>query len=104
MMCPGVSGLCVHGWICSAAGGACGLVTAAPWGFCTVAAGWFFWGSPLLFSGGVAVVPVVVLLGFLRSRESLMSVAQISSMSVSGPMGQVCVMSHSLLNIFLEKP
>ncbi|MED6277528.1 hypothetical protein CHARACLAT_014349 [Characodon lateralis] len=49
----------------TAAGGARGLVAAAPWGFCTVAAGWFPWDSPLLFSGGVAVVPAVVLLGFL---------------------------------------
>ncbi|MEQ2242358.1 hypothetical protein ILYODFUR_035107 [Ilyodon furcidens] len=25
------------------------VVTAAPWGFCTVAAGWFPWGPPPLF-------------------------------------------------------
>ncbi|MEQ2300832.1 hypothetical protein AMECASPLE_029914 [Ameca splendens] len=34
------------------ANGAYGLVAAAPWGLCTVAAGRFPWDSPLLFSGG----------------------------------------------------
>ncbi|MED6267830.1 hypothetical protein CHARACLAT_016042 [Characodon lateralis] len=49
----------------TAASGACGLIAAAPWGFCTVAAGWLPWDSPLLSSGGVVVVQAVVLLGFL---------------------------------------
>ncbi|MEQ2257479.1 hypothetical protein ILYODFUR_035293 [Ilyodon furcidens] len=35
------------------------------------ASGWFPWDSPLLFSGEAAVVPAVVLLGFLSSGGSL---------------------------------
>ncbi|MEQ2305002.1 hypothetical protein AMECASPLE_033025 [Ameca splendens] len=59
-------------------------VLCLPWGgwrvvlgmerlaFCTVAAGWFHWDSPLLFSGsGVAVVAVMVPLGFLCSGGPL---------------------------------
>lgn len=49
----------VHGWICS--GWACGLVTAAPWSFCTVAAGWFSQSFPLLLFSEGATFPVVVL-------------------------------------------
>ncbi|MED6246887.1 hypothetical protein ATANTOWER_025573 [Ataeniobius toweri] len=65
---------------------ACRLVTAAPWGFCSVAAGWFPWGSPLVFSGWG------------------LSVAHISSLSVLGPGWLVCGSSHLLLHIFMEKP
>ncbi|MEQ2303176.1 hypothetical protein AMECASPLE_013970 [Ameca splendens] len=70
---PRVSGLWVHGRICLGVDGcrACGLITPAPWGFCTVAARWFPWDSPLLFSGGVVVVLAVVLLGFLHSGGPL---------------------------------
>ncbi|MEQ2273469.1 hypothetical protein XENORESO_004492 [Xenotaenia resolanae] len=68
------------------------------------AAGWIPWDSPLLFSGGVVVVLAVVLPGFPCSWVPWMSVAQISSISVSGPGGWVCGPSHSLLHIFMEKP
>ncbi|MEQ2241110.1 hypothetical protein ILYODFUR_022006 [Ilyodon furcidens] len=57
-----------------------GLVALAPWGFCTVAAGWFPWGSPLHFSGGGCssvggCSPGVLVLW----RGLWMSVARISS-------------------------
>ncbi|MEQ2225436.1 hypothetical protein ILYODFUR_017390 [Ilyodon furcidens] len=81
-----------------------GRLPAAPWGFCTVAAGWFPWDSPLLFSGGVAVVPAVVLLGFLCFGGPL-DVCGSDLLSVRpGTMGQACGSSHSLLHIFVEKP
>ncbi|MEQ2187335.1 hypothetical protein GOODEAATRI_003670 [Goodea atripinnis] len=112
-----LSGLCLGGGVSrisgsmagsarawTAASGACGLIAAAPWGFCSVAAGWFPWDSPLLFSGGVAVVPPVVLLGFLYFGGPL-DVCGSDLLSVRpGTMGQVCGSSHSLLHIFVEKP
>ncbi|MEQ2221140.1 hypothetical protein ILYODFUR_012631 [Ilyodon furcidens] len=72
-----------------AAGRTCGVVAAAPWGFCTAAAGWFPWDSSLLFSGGLVVVLAVVLLGFPALGGLWMSVALISSVSVPSPGGQV---------------
>ncbi|MED6235218.1 hypothetical protein ATANTOWER_020111 [Ataeniobius toweri] len=50
-----------------------------------VVLGWSSWGSCAL--GGL-----------------WMSVARICFVSVSGPGGQVCGSSHSLLHIFMEKP
>ncbi|MED6243891.1 hypothetical protein ATANTOWER_029376 [Ataeniobius toweri] len=72
----------------TAAGGACGLVAAASWGFCTVAASWLPWGSPLLLSGGFVIVPAVVHTGFTCLGGLWMSVARIS----------VCGSSHILLH------
>ncbi|MED6232129.1 hypothetical protein ATANTOWER_022038 [Ataeniobius toweri] len=89
----------------AAASGSCGLVAANPWGFCTVAAGWFPRGCPLLFSQGVAVVPVVVLLGFPCSWEPLdVCGSDLLRMCVSDQGEQVCGSLHSLLHIFMEKP
>ncbi|MEQ2297891.1 hypothetical protein AMECASPLE_039424 [Ameca splendens] len=60
--------------------------------------------SALLFSAGVAVVPAVVLLGFLCFGGPL-DVCGSDLLSVRpGTMGQVCGSSHSLLHIFVEKP
>ncbi|MED6256596.1 hypothetical protein ATANTOWER_030060 [Ataeniobius toweri] len=65
---------------------------------------WFRWDSPLLVSGGFAVVPAVVLLGFLCS-ESPLDVCGSDVLHICpGSRGQVCGSSHSLLHIFMEKP
>ncbi|MEQ2253717.1 hypothetical protein ILYODFUR_035253 [Ilyodon furcidens] len=61
-----VSGLWVHGWICYGVdGGACGLVAAAPWGFCTVAAGWFFLFISVSVSVTIEIIPKQFLIKFL---------------------------------------
>ncbi|MEQ2244130.1 hypothetical protein ILYODFUR_014022 [Ilyodon furcidens] len=83
---------------------ACGLVTAAPWGFCTVAAGWFSSGSPLLFSGWFVVVTAVVLLGFLCPGGPLVVCGSDLFRVCLWSRGQVCRSSHSLLHICMEKP
>ncbi|MED6239164.1 hypothetical protein ATANTOWER_002841 [Ataeniobius toweri] len=61
MICPGVSGLWVHGWICSGVDGC----RRGPWARRCISlgllhCGWFPWDSPQLLSGGVAVVPAGV--------------------------------------------
>ncbi|MED6291255.1 hypothetical protein CHARACLAT_021588 [Characodon lateralis] len=80
------------------AGRACGLVAPAARGFCTVAAGWFPGGSPLLFSKGWSSWDYRALGGLCNS------VAPISLMSVLGPGGQICGSSNPLLYILMDKP
>ncbi|MEQ2255501.1 hypothetical protein ILYODFUR_014517 [Ilyodon furcidens] len=107
-MCPGVLGLWVHGWICTSVDNcqwglwACcssslGLLHCGYW---VVAQGLSFallWGGCGSPGGGPAGVPMLWgALGCLWLR--------ISSVSVSGPGGQVCGSSYSLLHIFIEKP
>ncbi|MED6247055.1 hypothetical protein ATANTOWER_028936 [Ataeniobius toweri] len=104
VICPGVSGLWDHGWICLGVDGCRRGLWARRWGICTVAAGWFPWDFPLLFSGGVAVFRQWFSWGSCALGGLWMSVAGISSVSVPGPGGQVCGSSHSLLHIFMEKP
>ncbi|MEQ2284661.1 hypothetical protein AMECASPLE_023813 [Ameca splendens] len=61
-------------------------------------------GSPGGGSPGVPV-PLDVYRGlWIVYRGFWMSMARISSVSVSGPGGQVCGSSHSLLHICMEKP
>ncbi|MEQ2300136.1 hypothetical protein AMECASPLE_022270 [Ameca splendens] len=88
VMCLGVPGLWVHGCICSRhrrlLAGPVGSSSALLWVGC---------GSP---GGGLS--------GFPCSGVLWMVVAQISSVPVSGPGGQVCGSSHSLLHILIEKP
>ncbi|MED6291087.1 hypothetical protein CHARACLAT_020011 [Characodon lateralis] len=88
-MCPGVSGS-MAALALMAAGEACGLVDAAPWGFCTVAVD----GSTgALLS--LAVVP-----GFLRSGGGIRCGSDLLHVYLGG---QVYGSSHSLLHIFMEK-
>ncbi|MEQ2285801.1 hypothetical protein AMECASPLE_035643 [Ameca splendens] len=72
-------------------------------------------GASALLGGSPGTLPCSSLGGLQWSRRWFswdsralgglwMSVAQISSVSVSVPGGQVCGSSHSLLHIFMEKP
>ncbi|MED6255336.1 hypothetical protein ATANTOWER_008096, partial [Ataeniobius toweri] len=92
VICPGFSGLWVHGWICSDIDGC----RRGLWAHCCSSLGLLHCGcwvvplglSPALLWGWVAVVPAVVLLEFLCFGGLWMSVARISSISVPGPGGQ----------------
>ncbi|MEQ2230304.1 hypothetical protein ILYODFUR_027850 [Ilyodon furcidens] len=85
-MCPMVSALWVHGWICS------GIDSCRKglWARCCSSLG--------LQPCGCWVVP----LGLCCCSGGPLDVSQISSVSVSGPGGRS--VSHSLLHIFMEKP